>query len=266
MKVHEISDLQDESPGRFRAHGLRNLVRAIGKIARDAGGPEWVAINATGGYKAQIAVAVLIGQALGSPVFYKYDRFESEVIAFPPMPVSFDYDLLGAYANLFDALEKQNEQLSDEPPEAVRALLDEEVIDGVRCWALGAIGQIYLESYRQRFPPQRCLPRAASPDERRPPSFADHHYPAGFKDAVKRIFEEVAFLTGGHSLPYSKQTGIARRGFYFEDGGNEREKGIVFEMREKDFGARYLFFTTAANRSEWIAAAVELNRRFGERS
>jgi hypothetical protein len=174
--------------------------------------------------------------------------------------------LLGAYANLFDALEKQNEQLSDEPPEAVRALLDEEVIDGVRCWALGAIGQIYLESYRQRFPPQRCLPRAASPDERRRPSFADHHYPAGFKDAVKRIFEEVPFVTGGHSLPYSKQTGIARRGFYFEDGGNEREKGIVFEMREKDFGARYLFFTTAANRSEWIAAAVELNRRFGERS
>ncbi|MGI5862875.1 MAG: putative CRISPR-associated protein [Myxococcales bacterium] len=80
------------SPRGAFVHGLRNLVRAIGKIARDAGGPEWVAINATGGYKAQIAVAVLIGQALGSPVFYKHERFESEVIAFPPMPVSFDYD------------------------------------------------------------------------------------------------------------------------------------------------------------------------------
>ena len=55
-----IDGLQDERPWEFRTVGLRNLVREIGKIVRDVGSPAYVAIDATGGYKAQIAVAALI--------------------------------------------------------------------------------------------------------------------------------------------------------------------------------------------------------------
>ena len=34
---------------------------------------------------------MLIGQALGVPVYYKHELFD-EIIAFPPMPVAFDFE------------------------------------------------------------------------------------------------------------------------------------------------------------------------------
>jgi putative CRISPR-associated protein (TIGR02619 family) len=86
VEVKEIADLQDSDPKRFRTEGLRNLAKAVCKIIRDHGADS-CAINATGGYKAQFAIAVLIGQALGAPVYYKHERFD-EIIAFPSMPLS----------------------------------------------------------------------------------------------------------------------------------------------------------------------------------
>ena len=57
-KCINIADLQDKAPKRFRTKGLRNLVKAISTKLR-AYGAENCALNATGGYKAQIAIAVL---------------------------------------------------------------------------------------------------------------------------------------------------------------------------------------------------------------
>ena len=75
-----------------------------------------MAIDTTGGYKAQIAVAVVLGQALGIPVFYKHEKF-SETIAFPPLPISLDYSLLGPHADLLNLFERggalTHEELKD---------------------------------------------------------------------------------------------------------------------------------------------------------
>ena len=57
-----IDKLQHTTPIDFKIHGLRNLVRDVGDYIQRFGN-ENIAIDATGGYKAQIAVAVLIGQA-----------------------------------------------------------------------------------------------------------------------------------------------------------------------------------------------------------
>jgi len=81
IEVSTVAGLQDERPKDFKIQGLRNLVRAIGEYVQRHGGSQRVAIDATGGYKAQIAIAVLMGQALDIPVFYKHERF-SEIIDF----------------------------------------------------------------------------------------------------------------------------------------------------------------------------------------
>ncbi len=86
-----VPDLQDADPKRFRTKGLRNLAKAICGIVRERSAAA-CAINATGGYKAQIAIAVLLGQALGIPVYYMHERF-SEIIPFPPLPVALDFQV-----------------------------------------------------------------------------------------------------------------------------------------------------------------------------
>ena len=98
-------------PRRFRTKGLRQLARELCKILRERT-PAACAINATGGYKAQIAIAVLLGQAIGVPVFYKHELFP-EIIAFPPMPVALDFELwMRASGMLFDLVRDLNPPLS----------------------------------------------------------------------------------------------------------------------------------------------------------
>lgn len=60
-----------------------------------------VFIDATGGYKAQIAIAVMFGQALGVDVIYKHESF-GNIIDFPPMPVSLDFHYFELYNDLFN--------------------------------------------------------------------------------------------------------------------------------------------------------------------
>ncbi len=76
-----VTDLQDTDPTRFASRGLPNLARAMAGAVRNHG-PGATAINATGGFKAQTAVAVLTGQALGVPVHYLHEKFGTP-ITFP---------------------------------------------------------------------------------------------------------------------------------------------------------------------------------------
>jgi CRISPR/Cas system-associated protein Csm6 len=69
VECHVIEKLQDENPKVFKTHGLRTLSATIGALVQRTGGPEFVNIDATGGYKAQIALAVIMGQSLGSRCF-----------------------------------------------------------------------------------------------------------------------------------------------------------------------------------------------------
>src|SRR5262249_24328814 len=103
VEAIEVRDLQDADPKRFPTHGLRNLARLLCKVIRDYS-PAACALNATGGYKAQIAIAVLLGQALGVPVYYKHEQF-AEIIAFPPMPVALDFEVWMRVSGMLYALE-----------------------------------------------------------------------------------------------------------------------------------------------------------------
>lgn len=252
VRVHCIEDLRDDDPERFRVHGLRNLARRLGRLVRDAGDPRFVALNCTGGYKAQIAIGLLVGQALGLDVYYKHERF-SKVIAFPPMPITFDYALLARNAGLLKALE-DGEVAEGEVEPGLRTLLEEVEVEGRTLWALAPIGQICLEAYRRHFPPEKHLPPAAA--EKKPIHLAKHHYPSGFKEFVERVWSNMPYVVTCRSESYAGQTAIARRGFSLKQGS------IVGEFKERDFGARFVVVTTAETDPQRWAAVDDLNRRF----
>lgn len=257
VEVAVIEDLQDEKPWDFKQHGLRNLVRVMGRYIR-AHGAGQVAIDATGGYKAQIAIAVLVGQALGVPVFYKHERF-NDLIDFPPMPVAFDYALLGAHAGLLAALEA-GDTLSDDKtgpiPPRLRVLLSDVRVDGQTLYELSPIGQLFLETYRARHPKPASLPPAA---DRRPPRFRDDHYPAGFKAFVEKVWREHDWIRSAHSLPYDKQKGIPGIGFFVRETPEGPE--LVGTYR-RDFGARFRLLVPDASPETLTHAARLLNAQY----
>jgi putative CRISPR-associated protein (TIGR02619 family) len=175
VEVREVDDLQDSDPRRFRTKGLRNLAKVVCKIIRDDG-PESCAINATGGYKAQIAIAVLMGQALGVPVYYKHERFD-DIIPFPPMPVALNYEVWLRMSGLLFALERDGKRPSCDFDEVFRegevaeSLIERTVIDGTEYLELSPAGQIFHDTFRERFRTRRdeILTLAIPANQRRSP-------------------------------------------------------------------------------------------------
>jgi len=190
-----VPDLQDQDPKRFRTSGLRNLARLICAIVR-ARSPAACAMNATGGYKAQIAVAVLLGQALGVPVYYKHEVF-SEIIAFPPLPVALDFEVwMRASGMLFD-LERNPQPApaalyADGWDEKYESLVERVRIDGQDFLELSAAGQIFHETFRERFRSalDKVLPPAVPAGQKRKPRLERAGWP-GEHPEVERFMARV---------------------------------------------------------------------------
>ncbi|MCS6802635.1 MAG: putative CRISPR-associated protein [Chloroflexota bacterium] len=255
-----IEGLQDERPREFKAQGLRNLVREIGAQVQKFG-HDRVVVDATGGYKAQIAIAVIMGQVLNIPVLYKHERF-SEIIDFPPLPVAFDYDFLGSQADLLVAFERGALLTATElgeVDEKLRVLLNEVDIDGETAFDLSPVGQIYLMGYRLRLPKQ--APTLTPASSRTPPSFGSHHYPRGFEDFVKKVWTENGWIQTIHSLPYEGQAQI-RKGISFRVQQVNGEPALVGSFKPDDFGARFRVRLENEQPAVLSAAAVALNDRY----
>jgi len=90
IEIVRCKDLRDDDARVFANRGLRslvnNLVRTISDMKARGLSP---AIDATGGYKPQIAYAALVGQVMQVPVYYRYQDFP-RVIQLQPLPVSVD--------------------------------------------------------------------------------------------------------------------------------------------------------------------------------
>lgn len=268
VKYQRIEQLQDERPWDFRTLGLRNLVREVGKVIHEAGGPSFAAIDATGGYKAQIAVAALIGVALDIDVYYKHEKF-NEIISFPPLPVTLDYDLLGRHGRLISAFEDEGLMTEEETgtiDEELQVLLEQEVINGERCWALSPIGEVYLTGFRFRNPRKPSEVRDALSEERKPPSFPDDHYPEGFKEFVEKVWRETPWITRCVAKDYSGQAGIKRTGFDLRDmGGDSRQEYVIIGtyVDRNGFGGRFEVMITSNRKADLIWAVDKLNQEFG---
>lgn len=261
VEYRVVEELQDDRPKDFKVHGLRNLVRKAGEYIQRFGGPEYVAIDATGGYKAQIAIAVLLGQALNIPVFYKHEKF-SEIIDFPPLPISLDYQILASNSDLLTDFERGKAFSSSEMDrldDKLRVLLTEVTVDGESIYELGPIGQIYLTGFRIRNPKPIELVDA---ENKKPPTFRDDHYPDGFKEFVNKVWREIAWIVTARSVPYDKQKSINGIGFYVkeEEDGQYR---LIGTYQDKDkFGARFWLQITDLSLTALTWAADKLNQGY----
>lgn len=256
-----IKDLQDAKPKEFKSHGLRNLVREVGTIIQRFGNYN-VAIDATGGYKAQIAVAVLVGQALDIPVYYKHERF-SEIIDFPPLPISLDYDILGNNADLLTDFERGGVYTENEIQnldDKLKVFLNQELIDGVAAYELNAIGQLYMTSFRLRYPKSSNLVFLKDND-RSEPSFRDDHYPIDFKSFVYKVWNENRWIKTCWSMSYHGQPSIKDIGFNVKDTSNG--KILVGTYQDKNnFGARYQIILSDESNESLNWAADQLNQKY----
>ncbi len=258
-----INDLQDADPKKFKIHGLRNLVRVVGDCIQRFGKRN-VSIDATGGYKAQIAVAVLIGQALDIPVYYKHEKF-SEIIDFPPLPISLDYDILGRNSDILTDFERGKSFAKselDDFDEKLRVFLTEIEVDNDSMFELNAIGQLYLTSFRLRNPHPVNL-YALSDSERKEPTFRDDHYPIGFKDFVYKVWNENKWVKTCFSLPYYGQQSIKGIGFTVKP--DEKNNTLVGTFQDKNnFGARFQVVLADESSESLNWAADQLNQRYRE--
>lgn len=267
VSFHAIEQLQDQDPAAFKKYGLRNLVRVMGeKISQFE--VENIAIDATGGYKAQIAIAVLLGQALSIPVFYKHERF-SEIIDFPPMPITLDYDIIGNNADYLSYMERGSAMSMEEFikfDERLRVFMNEVEVDGTTLFELNAIGQLYLTTYRLKFPKLIQIHDLA-PTERSTPTFGnDHHYPDGFKDYVRNVWQENPWIKTCFSLPYGKQKSIKDTAFYVKQA-NDGSYFLMGTFRNNNSkeprGARFQLILSDNHRDSLNWAALRLNDLYG---
>ena len=274
VSIHVIEKLQDQNPKEFKIHGLRNLVREIGHIVVQGNNLPRSIIDATGGYKAQIAIAVAIGQILKIPVMYKHERFR-EIIDFPPLPISFDYSMLGMYADVFARFERDetltyqellnyldgSEKEKKEIYEIIRVFLTEVLIPDTNetLYELSPMGQVYITAYRTQFPkpPESLKPS----DNRKKPTFGDdHHYPKGFKDFINKLWEKYKWIHTIYTTDYNKQNAI--HGIEFAVKTINQEKKLIGTYKNDDFGARYIIELSDTGIEALCWAADFLNRNY----
>jgi len=259
VEALEVADLQDEDPKRFRRKGLRQLARDVAKVVRRHS-PAACAINATGGYKAQIAVGVVLGQALGVPVYYKHELF-SEVIAFPPLPVALDFELWMRASGMLGDLASS----SDEPAPAARyeeewderyeSLVERVRIDGVEYVELSPTGQIFYETFRDRFRSAAdwILPPPAASKET--PRLEGAGWPGKHPEVerfMRRVTDAIPFVVKCETKYYNPA--LPERNRFVLSGGE-----VVAVYSDGRYCAKFVVRTTAQTPGQRAATVAALN-------
>ena len=265
VQRHRVEGLSDQDPKAFRTRGLRNLAKLFGERVREAGA-DYCAINATGGYKAQIAIAVLMGQALGIPVYYKHERFDA-IIPFPPMPVALDFALWLRASGLFMALAKPDacepwERFRDDWDERFEPLVNREKVDGRDYLELSATGQIFHETFRSRFQQHKAtgLPRAATASEKQRPNLGNHGYGQARGPILRflqRLTDERPYVRLCHSTYWNPDLSEANR---FRLSGGDVE-GIY---SNGSWCVKFRVRTTAGEQDDLGVVVADLNEWLAE--
>lgn len=159
VSVREVPDLT-YTESRFKVRGLRSLVAMLIDLIRSEKrqGRE-VIVNATGGFKAEIAYATLVGLLFDVPVYYIHEAFR-EIIEMPPAPISWDYSLLAEYEEFFEWLREDLRETAEVDkklrglPNEIRLLLAEE--EGFTM--LSPAGEAFYEAYRDRLEQVKFIP------------------------------------------------------------------------------------------------------------
>lgn len=152
VERHQVDQLK-YNQNEFARLGLRNLVQTLSREIRKAksGGGE-VIINATGGFKAEIAYATAVGLLFKVPVCYIHEKFQ-DIITLPATPIGWDPTLISqneAFFNWIDEESRARQEVQSRLyhlPKSVQMLLEDDS-DGNTY--LSAMGEAYMEAFRLR--------------------------------------------------------------------------------------------------------------------
>lgn len=259
VEAVEVADLQDEDPKRFRGKGLRELARRLAEVVRRHS-PSACAINATGGYKAQIAIGVVLGQAIGVPVYYKHELF-SEVIAFPPLPVALDFELWMRASGMLGDLASTtcdpvpSARFEEEWDERYESLVERVPINGEEYLELSPTGQIFYETFRDRFrgAADKILPPPAVSKES--PRLEQAGWPGEHPEVerfMRRVTDEVPFVEQCSTFYYNPR--LSERTRFRLSGGEVA--GVYSDGR---YCVKFIVRTTAQTPGQRAAAVAALN-------
>lgn len=180
----------DYSDGQKFNRGLRQLARIIGDEIRRGQTSGSVELAATGGFKAEIAIANLVGAVSDTPVHYIYEQFTS-LVTIEPIPVTLRADWIGdgPGRKLVEAFESASDVVSLSTIESLlkqdERLLSLVEIDGgdVALNLLGEIAARLIQSPHDTWPSE-C---ESSPESKVRLDSAAHHRPNGWDQTVKVI-------------------------------------------------------------------------------
>lgn len=136
---------------KFMSQGLKSLVNTLIdeiRLARRKGFEPL--INATGGFKAEIAYATMVGLLFNVSVYYIHEAF-NDVISMPPTPIYWDYSLLAEYEEFFKWITKdfrRKEKVSrrlQSISEKIALLLE---TDELGYTTLSPAGEVYYQAYQ----------------------------------------------------------------------------------------------------------------------
>lgn len=181
VHVDRVEGLSHADAKHFAQTGLRNLVRQAAHWLRKYRSVPLRIIDATGGYKAQISFASVIGQALKVPVVYLFELFPY-CIELPPLPVDFDRSLWLEHYWLFKRLSEEVAVPPNELPWAdiapqISSLLDRIEADGEELVALSPILELMHQSFLSVAPPrlEKAPDAGVSPADKINLSKTAHH-------------------------------------------------------------------------------------------
>jgi putative CRISPR-associated protein (TIGR02619 family) len=188
----QISELTYADSATFN-RGLGRMVRLLAEAIREGRRSGEVAIAATGGFKAEIAIANLVGALLGAPVYYIYEQFE-QLIKLEPLPVALEPDWLrqGAGNSLLQTLSKESCLPRESVSSLIKAdgrlelLLEAVEEEGREIVALNVLGELAAQLLQS---PVSQWPSACDdePAEKIQLEGAGHHRPSGWEEAVDRL-------------------------------------------------------------------------------
>lgn len=158
----EIDGLAYEAQG-FVDYGLKQFVQTLaGEIRKARRKGKEVIINATGGFKAEIAYATALGLIFKVPVYYIHEKFQ-EVVKLPPSPFGWDSEILQQNEDFFTWIDAELRPRAEVESrvkslvyqQEVRLLL-ENTPDGYT--VLSPLGQAYLEAFRYELDQAKNVP------------------------------------------------------------------------------------------------------------
>ncbi|MEM2941695.1 MAG: putative CRISPR-associated protein [Thermoproteota archaeon] len=220
----EVPDLT-YSESRFKMRGLRSLVATlIEEVRREQSKQRQVLINATGGFKAEIAYATLVGLLFDIPVYYIHEAF-GDIIEMPPTPISWDYTLIADYDEFFEWIDTEPRpskevdlRLKALPREISMLLVEEEGYT-----FLSPAGEAFYEAYREKETRAEKVPILLSAKAKGVYMKSEPNIRHLFRRAIRKIRVKELRQSGSDQVGNSDCLVFPKghrdeRVFYFEDG------------------------------------------------